>query len=176
MKRRIRRRPNVTPDLDITAFMNLMVILVPFLLITAVFSRVTVLDLYLPPESSESSLATEKFRLEIVLRKEEITVYEASSGMSAVIKAINGQFDYVRLGDHLAMLKKKFPGKRAAAILPEPDVSYDVLVQVMDHVRMRETNVGTQSSKATKTPVSTTEELFPGISIGDAPDKKGARR
>ena len=35
-------------ELNITAFMNLMVILVPFLLITAVFSRLTILELNLP--------------------------------------------------------------------------------------------------------------------------------
>lgn len=43
-----RKRMQETVELNITAFMNLMVILVPFLLITAVFSRMTVLELNLP--------------------------------------------------------------------------------------------------------------------------------
>jgi biopolymer transport protein ExbD len=47
--RRLRTRRSKDPaDLDITAFMNLMVVLVPFLLITAVFSRLAVLELNLP--------------------------------------------------------------------------------------------------------------------------------
>ena len=44
-------------ELNITAFMNLMVILVPFLLITAVFSQVAILDLNLP--SSTDQISTE---------------------------------------------------------------------------------------------------------------------
>ena len=166
MRRRTRRRKNTTPDLDITAFMNLMVILVPFLLITAVFSRITVLDLYLPPESTSKSAVTERFLLEIVLRNKEIGIYENSSGFTYILRARKGEFDYKKLGDQLAMLKLKFPKKRVASILSEPDVSYDVLIQVMDHVRMRETGKGKDA---------TLEELFPGISIGDAP-RKGGRR
>ena len=34
-----------TPEVDVTAFLSLMVILVPFLMITAVFSRMTILEL-----------------------------------------------------------------------------------------------------------------------------------
>jgi biopolymer transport protein ExbD len=43
-----RRHNHDTAELNITAFMNLMVILVPFLLITAVFSRLAILELNLP--------------------------------------------------------------------------------------------------------------------------------
>ena len=60
MLRRYRgSRSNVdTAELNITAFMNLMVILVPFLLITAVFSRLAVIELYLPGSSTESVIAS----------------------------------------------------------------------------------------------------------------------
>ena len=47
------RRNVETAELNITAFMNLKVILVPFLLITAVFSRLEVLELNLPGTSTE---------------------------------------------------------------------------------------------------------------------------
>ncbi len=45
----------ITPTLNITAFMNLMVVLTPFLLITAVFSRMAILELNLPGDGSEST-------------------------------------------------------------------------------------------------------------------------
>ena len=48
-----RRHNDDTAELNITAFMNLMVILVPFLLITAVFSRLAILELNLPGSSTE---------------------------------------------------------------------------------------------------------------------------
>ena len=40
-----RRQKEEAPELDMTTFLNLMVVLVPFLLITAVFSRITIVEL-----------------------------------------------------------------------------------------------------------------------------------
>ena len=53
MPRRTHRRKHPAAELNITAFMNLMVVLVPFLLMTAVFSHITILDLNLPPPGSK---------------------------------------------------------------------------------------------------------------------------
>ena len=43
------------PRLEVTAFINLIVVLVPFLLSTAVFTRLAVMDLSLPAQSNNSS-------------------------------------------------------------------------------------------------------------------------
>lgn len=160
MKRRIRHHRHGYPELDITAFMNLMVILVPFLLITAVFSRVTVLDLYLPPESNSSESISEKFRLEVVIRRDQIILLEAASGLKETFNKKDGIFDLLELKQRLTQLKEKFPSKEEATILAEPDTDYDILVQVMDALRMRETII----EKRIKF-----ENLFPSVSIGDAP-------
>ena len=50
-----RRRSKEALELDMTTFLNLMVVLVPFLLITAVFSRITIIELSLP--TSEGAAA-----------------------------------------------------------------------------------------------------------------------
>ncbi|PUB80977.1 MAG: biopolymer transporter ExbD, partial [gamma proteobacterium symbiont of Ctena orbiculata] len=47
MRERLRRHRQ-GEELNITAFLNLMVILIPFLLITAAFSRFSIIELYLP--------------------------------------------------------------------------------------------------------------------------------
>ena len=47
--RRLRKHPEA---LEVSAFINLIVVLVPFLLSTAVFSRMAVVDLTLPAKSS----------------------------------------------------------------------------------------------------------------------------
>jgi hypothetical protein len=57
-------------------------------------------------------------------------------------------------------VKTRFPDKTDASILLEPDTAYDTLVQVMDRVRVFETGEGANTAQA---------ELFPDISIGDAP-------
>lgn len=161
MKRRLRHHRHEYPELDITAFMNLMVILVPFLLITAVFSRVTVLDLYLPPESSASESANEKFRLEVVIRQDQIILLEAASGLKEIFTKGSEGFDLSKLKQSLYQLKEKFPSKQEATILAEQEVDYDILVQVMDTLRMREVIADNRTRM---------ESLFPGVSIGDAPE------
>ena len=50
MKRRRLRKD--AQHLEITAFINLIVVLVPFLLSTAVFARLAVMDLQLPAQQS----------------------------------------------------------------------------------------------------------------------------
>ncbi|MDH5547934.1 MAG: biopolymer transporter ExbD [Gammaproteobacteria bacterium] len=157
---RRRRRKASSTELDITAFMNLMVILVPFLLITAVFSRVTVLDLYLPPESSGESLTQNRFQLEIVIHKDDVVIHERGSRFTRKIESNKNGYDFKALADTMATLKQRFPARRDATILAEPDTEYDTLVQVMDAVRMRANPRGSESAF---------EEMFPDISIGDAP-------
>ncbi len=52
MSTRVRRLRKHPAQLDITAFLNMIVVLVPFLLSTAVFSRLAILELSLPAQSS----------------------------------------------------------------------------------------------------------------------------
>jgi biopolymer transport protein ExbD len=63
---RIRRH---AAELDVTAFINLIVVLVPFLLSTAVFTRLSVIDLALPAQNSGvEQLKVDELKLEIVIR------------------------------------------------------------------------------------------------------------
>ena len=83
--RRGGRRNIETAELNITAFMNLMVILVPFLLITAVFSRLAVLELNLPGSSTEPAEQQELvFQLEVIVRQDKIEVGDRNQGLLGV--------------------------------------------------------------------------------------------
>jgi hypothetical protein len=57
-------------------------------------------------------------------------------------------------------LKSKFPDKTEATVLSEPNTAYDTLVQVMDAIR---------SGRMVQGATVVRSELFPNISIGDAP-------
>lgn len=63
-----RRKDKEVPELDITTFLNLMVVLIPFLLISAVFSRVTVLELDVPTGGA-GKVDKPKLVLEVIVRK-----------------------------------------------------------------------------------------------------------
>jgi biopolymer transport protein ExbD len=157
------RRNIETAELNITAFMNLMVILVPFLLITAVFSRLAVLELNLPGSSSEPVEPQEQaFQLEVIIRADKIEVGDRNQGLLGVYPNTADGYDYEALSGKLSELKKRYPSKTDAAILLEQDIEYDTLVQVMDRVRIAERVDDIEQSVVRS-------DLFPDISIGDAP-------
>lgn len=161
--RRHRSRHHETAELNITAFMNLMVILVPFLLITAVFSRLAILELNLPTSEAQAAEEAEpELALEITVREGAIEVGDRNAGLLTRIENTEDGPDYDELGDYLQRVKSRFPEKSDATVLLEPDISYQTLVAVMDAVRVAEVVDG-RSSSVTKT------ALFPEISIGDAP-------
>ena len=155
-----------TAELNITAFMNLMVILVPFLLITAVFSRLAILELNLPGSSTEPVDPQEQtFQLEVIVRSDKIEVGDRNQGLLGIYPNLeDGEYDYEALSGKLSELKRQVStARRMPRSLLESDIAYDTLVQVMDRVRVEEES-GTQSFAMT---------CFPDISIGDAPVLSG---
>jgi biopolymer transport protein ExbD len=163
--RRLRREPT---GLDVTAFINLIVVLVPFLLSTAVFTHLSVLDLSLPAQSTGAleKLSADKLNLEVVIRADAIEVGDRIGGLiQSIPKTQAGHYDVAALGTLMRVIKERFPEKTDATVLPEPNVPYDVLVQVMDALR-----AGRQAQGAKVVEVA----LFPDISIGDAPIRPAA--
>ncbi|HJV70653.1 biopolymer transporter ExbD [Ideonella sp.] len=161
--RRLRKHPAA---LEISAFLNLIVVLVPFLLSTAVFTRLAVLDMSLPAQSSGAAeqLKVDHLQLEVVIRPEAIEVGDRIGGLiQRIPNTDKGLADVAALNTLVQQIKLKFPEQRDASVLAEPDTVYDKLVQVMDAVR------GTQAVQGREI-VRT--ELFPDIAIGDAPVRK----
>jgi biopolymer transport protein ExbD len=164
--RRGSRRNVDTAELNITAFMNLMVILVPFLLITAVFSRLAILELNLPGSSTEPANPQELvFQLEVIVREGSIEVGDRNIGALGIYPNTADGYDYEALSAKLSAIKKSYPDKTDAAILLESNIAYDTLVQVMDRVRVEERIEDQRVLRS---------DLFPDISIGDAPIVDGA--
>ena len=168
---RVRRLRKKSAELEVTAFINLVVVLVPFLLSTAVFTRLSVLELNLPAQTSGvEQLKVEDLKLEIVIRPDALEVGDRIGGLiQRIVKTPQGH-DLAALSTLMRQIKSKFPEVTAASVLAQPDTPYDILVQVMDAVREAHPT-GAKTAK----PVRTT--LFPDISIGDAPisvAKKGA--
>ena len=158
-----RRHNTETAELNITAFMNLMVILVPFLLITAVFSRLAILELNLPGSSSEPVDPQDQvFQLEVIVRQDKIEVGDRNQGLLGVYPNGEDGYDYAALAEKLLELKERYPEKTDASILLEQDIAYDTLVQVMDTVRVAQ-EVDEEEDVVDRS------DLFPDISIGDAP-------
>ncbi|MGM8225554.1 ExbD/TolR family protein [Cellvibrio sp. ARAG 10.3] len=149
-------------ELNITAFMNLMVILVPFLLITAVFSRMTVLELNLPTldEAQENAQEELKLALQLVVRESSFDIQDANLGLIRRIERNPAGEDWKTFSQVLIEIKSRFPDEQNITLLLEPGVNYKTMIEVMDHVR---------SADVVQLASLETVELFPDISIGDAP-------
>ena len=163
---RRRRLHKQGAHLEITAFINLIVVLVPFLLSTAVFSRLAVLDLNLPAQQSAvEQLKGNELQLEVVIRRDALEVGDRIGGLIQRIDKKGSEHDLKALTTLMVMIKAKFPDKTESSVLAEPDTPYDDLVQVMDTVRSAVTADGARLVRA---------ELFPNISVGDAPVRRQA--
>ena len=136
--------------LNLTPMMDVFTVLVVFLLITAVFTSITIMDLSVPTSAGGAAAIKPNFAIEVIVRKGGLEIANGRA-VEAAIPMKDGKYDLQKLSGLLLALKEKYPEKEDATVLMEPKIQYDYLVQVMDAVRGAQT------------------PLFPRISIGDAP-------
>lgn len=148
------------PELDITTFLNLMVVLTPFLLITAVFSRVSIMELDIPAGAGGAATKPQ-VTIEVIVRKERLELGNGQ-GVIARLANVDGKYDLAKLSNDLLKIKANYPKKTDATILVEPNIEYDDMVKVMDAVRVADVK-----QEGNADPQRTA--LFPDISLGDAP-------
>lgn len=158
--KKLARRKRKPSELLLVPMIDIFTVLVTFLLMTAVFSRTVVLELNLPASQAEFKDPPPGLQLEVLVRKDLIQVADRNTGPLATMPNKPEGYDYETLTSYLKRVKAKFPEKTDATVLLEADIPYDTLVQVMDHVRVFESKDGVRTVQA---------ELFPDISIGDAP-------
>jgi len=149
-------------ELNITAFLNLMVILVPFLLITAVFSRIAILELNLPVlDAIANQEGKVKLQLELLIRENSIEFQDARLGLIKQYAHENNKINWKLFTETLVEIKTRFPDEDNITLLVDPAISYKTMIEVMDHVR---------STEVVQFASLESVELFPNISIGDAPE------
>lgn len=157
-------------ELDITSFMNLMIVLVPVLLMMMVFSRITVLELRLPELSALAQASTEQLQndnLELVVTDSGIEVFFPQGYLLKSLPKLDEQYDYAGLQELLKQVKvtlqDKQVEKRDITLLLTPSIDYQSIVNLMDTSRAYPEVVAASVVQA---------ELFPNISLGDAPAQR----
>ncbi len=156
-----RRTGGAAYEIDVTTFLNLMVVLVPFLLITAVFSRLTIVELNLPSTTSSPQTNVDTFRVEVIVRETGMEISNGSATIAAIPKE-EDEYDLETLSEMMVELKREYPDHDSASVLMESQIPYDYLIQVMDIVRAVEVPTGVGEDVELYA-------LFSEISVGDAP-------
>ena len=165
MSLKTRRKGTDEADLDVTAFLNLMIVLVPVLLLTMTFTQVTVLEVRLPELTGGAASSQDtQSKLEVVIDEKGIRVRYPENTLVQDIpikQAEDGtpEYDFERLSLVMQALKKQLQDKKDAVILSSPNIAYQDLVSTMDAVKSFKTVVVTSLEEL---------ELFPEISLGDA--------
>jgi biopolymer transport protein ExbD len=180
MRRRLPRRTRKPVELLLVPMIDIFTVLVTFLLMTAVFSRIAILELDLPSAASGGA-SSPAFRLEVIVRHAGL---ELTNGRDSIarIPNVNGAYDLRALSELALSLKRDHPGVSHASVLLEPEIEYDHLIQVMDAIRSAEAPAAV--AKKPTDPESgvpgvvvrrvaarkpTRVALFTDISVGDAP-------
>ena len=179
MRKKYMRRMRKQSELLLVPMIDIFTVLVTFLLMTAVFSRITILELDLP--SSASAAVTEpSFRLEVIVREEGFELTNGTALIAAIPK-VNGDYDLKMLSELALSLKRDYPEANDASVLLEPAIAYDDLIQVMDAIRSTDVAAvadpaaakpeegGLQNVQETGDSKPTRVALFTDIAVGDAP-------
>lgn len=161
--RKLERKHRRPAELLLVPMIDIFTVLVTFLLMTAVFSRTVILELKLPTNNPNFVEPPPGLELEVILRQDMVQVADKKTGPLATFRRASRdvEYDLKGLSDYLQVVKGKYPDKTEATLLLEKDIPYDSLVQVMDTMRILEQRQGLQLVQA---------ELFPDVSIGDAPE------
>jgi biopolymer transport protein ExbD len=154
-------------EVMLVPMIDIFVVLVTFLLMTAVFSRITILQLDLPSANEGGPPAVPAFRLEVIVRDSgfELTNGEA---LIAALPKVDGEYDWQTLSQLVLQLKRENPDVNDASVLLEREVQYDYLIQVMDAIRTAEVAGGGEPA-ADSIAATQRFELFPNIAVGEAP-------
>jgi biopolymer transport protein ExbD len=153
-------------EVMLVPMIDIFVVLVTFLLMTAVFSRVTILQLDLPSDS-QGVAAPPAFRLEVIVRESGFELTNGESLIAALPK-VDGEYDWATLARLAQQLKSENPDVKDASVLLERTVQYDYLIQVMDAIRSAE--LPADGGSAADYPAATKRtELFTNIAVGEAP-------
>jgi biopolymer transport protein ExbD len=147
--------------INLTPMMDILTVLVVFLLISAVFVSITIEELAVPTAAGAEAHSVPNFAIEVIVRRAGLEISNGSV-VSDRIPQKDDKYDIGALSQTLLRLKAQYPGKQDASVLMEPDIKYDHLIEIMDAVRS--TEVRAEGSEEVKK-----IDLFPKISIGDAP-------
>lgn len=158
--RKKRQKHTEAAELDVTPFMNLMIVLVPVLLLSMVFTHTTVIELNFPTgEAAAGEFDPEAVHLEVAVYSDRLVVGDGRGGAIKTLELTDaGEHDYDGLSLVMQELKRRMPDKEDITILLQEQTDYQTVVSVMDKVRSYPTVQAMSVVQA---------ELFPVISLGD---------
>ena len=134
-----KNRRNYDVDVNIIPVMNIFLLLIPFLLLTAEFVHLAIIELSLPSlnkgQSQQLQERSQNLVLIILAVKEGGFQLKAQGFKFDPLNKINNKYDYQNLVEQLKQIKQQHPYAEDIFISAENNVKYDIVVKVMDRCR-----------------------------------------
>ncbi|MBN1482657.1 hypothetical protein EH223_11740 [candidate division KSB1 bacterium] len=138
VQRRLRGHAGET-DVNLTAVMNIFLILIPFLLLTATFVRIAVLELTLPSldrAGRQTTVQKAESTVLNILRIKETELQLNSPGLKFdMINKLQDDYNWPELSQQLQRIKTKYPESEDIIISPVGTIRYETIIVVMDQCR-----------------------------------------
>ena len=128
-----------TIDLDVTPFMNVCMIIIPFLVTMAVFTQITVIDFSLPPAAQAGTAAaapaeSKELDVSIVITNDGFRIV-GTGKMLDLVPRVRGEFQFAILRGLLQAVKFQYPSQKSVVLVIDSDILYDDIVKFMDVCR-----------------------------------------
>ncbi len=156
-----RRRPIADEAIHIVALWNLMIILIPFLLLSAAFSQTTILNLYLPPPKAAAlpgpAARDPNAKPVVSILRDGYVLSDGPQVVAAIPLDEAGRYNARKLTELLVTVKQSIPAQQDIVILSEAETPYETIVQTMDAAREWVSREGA---------LAVAQPLFPNIALG----------
>lgn len=149
-----RAREEEDTELNMVPIMNMFMVLIPFLLMSASFYHIKAVNTSIPihgnAPAEESAAKEEKIKITVVLelKEDQIAISAMSDkldgdALAALEKNIPrpvGDISVAQVADFLKSIKKRYPASDTLLLIPDGNVSYDEIIQAMDCARSYESD------------------------------------
>jgi biopolymer transport protein ExbD len=157
---RVRRHEEEEPDINLIPIMNMFMVLIPFLLMSASFFHIKAINTSIPVHAepaaqAENESQAPKVTVVLEIKPDRVRIstladtpngLQVSSGETVFARPAAGELPVGAVAGMLAELKAKFPASDTMILIPDDEVSYREIIRAMDIAR-----------------ISESKELFPNV-------------
>ena len=149
---RLRRPQEEEPDINMIPIMNMFMVLIPFLLLSASFFHIKTINTSVPvhankPAKTEEQKEVKKITVVLEIKANELRISALTdtpndlslSDMQSVIpRAPGSEISVAVLAGHLEKLKARYPQSDTMILIPDDAVTYREIIRAMDCARAHE--------------------------------------
>lgn len=146
---KIRTRGEEEPDVNLIPIMNMFMVLIPFLLMSASFYQIKAINTSVPVHADTAAKASEpektkKITVVLEIKPGEVRIsalsdtpndLQETSTDTVIPRPRGGEISVAAVAKHLKSLKDKYPASDTMILIPDNEVSYHEIIRAMDCAR-----------------------------------------